>query len=347
MAWTRLKRSNAIPLLLFLIVIAHGGISRADGENQAKNGLNPGQTLIPLRAFFLQKPYLDTQFASQWWEFGGSTVIEINKHVRLTQDLQSQAGWIFSRVPFTSTNWQLEFEFHVSGKGLPVFGDGFAFWFVAEKGAGPVFGARDNFNGLGIFFDTYANDESRRSYFPYVMAMVGDGKTSYDKDMDGKANEVGGCTSDFRGKGHPTRARVRYSRDDQELTVDLAVNPNGEFEQCFKANEVLLPMVGYIGFSAHTGEVSDNHDIVALASHGVVNTGKPLSRDPPIVRPTGGGTTAPLARNNKLKTAPPSGAKSSGGGWWRVIVALLVIGGAIAGIVSYFRLARGKSAKRF
>jgi hypothetical protein len=30
--------------------------------------------------------------------------------------------------------------------------------------------------------------------FPYIMAMQGDGHTAYDKDNDGKANEVAGCS---------------------------------------------------------------------------------------------------------------------------------------------------------
>jgi mannose-binding lectin 2 len=30
--------------------------------------------------------------------------------------------------------------------------------------------------------------------FPYIMAMNGDGNTPYDKDNDGKANEVAGCS---------------------------------------------------------------------------------------------------------------------------------------------------------
>lgn len=58
---------------------------------------------------------------------------------------------------------------------------------------GPVFGSADNFEGLGIFFDTYKNNRPG-TVFPYVMAMVGDGKTSYDKETDGKDQELAGCS---------------------------------------------------------------------------------------------------------------------------------------------------------
>lgn len=58
---------------------------------------------------------------------------------------------------------------------------------------GPVFGSTDNFEGLGIFFDTYKNNRPGTS-FPFVMAMMGDGKTNYDQAHDGKANQLAGCS---------------------------------------------------------------------------------------------------------------------------------------------------------
>lgn len=67
-------------------------------------------------------------------------------------------------------------------------------WLTKQRATqGPVFGSTDNFEGLGIFFDTYKNNRPGVA-FPYVMAMMGDGQTSYDKDHDGKANELAGCS---------------------------------------------------------------------------------------------------------------------------------------------------------
>ena len=69
-----------------------------------------------------------------------------------------------------------------------------AIWITKQRAsAGPVFGSVDNFEGLGIFFDTYKNNRPG-TQFPYVMAMLGDGKTSYNKDTDGKENELAGCS---------------------------------------------------------------------------------------------------------------------------------------------------------
>lgn len=72
-----------------------------------------------------------------------------------------------------------------------------AIWLTKQRAVGgQVFGFTDKFEGLGIFIDTYKNDRPG-VLFPYVMAMMGDGHTSYDKAHDGKSNELGGCTVCF------------------------------------------------------------------------------------------------------------------------------------------------------
>ena len=60
--------------------------------------------------------------------------------------------------PVGMHNWEVVIQFQVHGQGKHLFGDGFAFWYTKEKGqTGPVFGSKDYFTGLGIFFDTYSN----------------------------------------------------------------------------------------------------------------------------------------------------------------------------------------------
>jgi mannose-binding lectin 2 len=67
-------------------------------------------------------------------------------------------------------------------------------WLTKQRAEpGNVFGHTDKFEGLGLFFDTYKNNRPG-TVFPYIMAMQGDGQTAYDKDNDGKANELAGCS---------------------------------------------------------------------------------------------------------------------------------------------------------
>lgn len=88
---------------------------------------------------------------------------------------------------------QIEVELMIHGTGN-LYGDGMAMWLTKQRGiSGPVFGSTDKFEGLGIFFDTYKNNRPGVQ-FPYVMAMLGDGQTTYDQANDGKANELAGCS---------------------------------------------------------------------------------------------------------------------------------------------------------
>lgn len=67
-------------------------------------------------------------------------------------------------------------------------------WLTKQRASqGTVFGSVDNFEGLGIFFDTYKNNRPGMA-FPYVMGMLGDGTKAYDKANDGKDNELAGCS---------------------------------------------------------------------------------------------------------------------------------------------------------
>lgn len=130
---------------------------------------------------------------SRWFDFGGDTIIRADQYIRLASDRPSQEGWLFSRAPISATNWEVEVEFSIHGSGN-LHGDGFAMWITKDRAVpGPVFGHKDEFEGLGIFFDTYKNNRPG-VVFPYVMAMMGDGRTKYDQANDGKANEIGGCS---------------------------------------------------------------------------------------------------------------------------------------------------------
>lgn len=72
-----------------------------------------------------------------------------SRYIRITSDRQHQTGWLWSRLPLTATNWEIEFEFKISGAGT-LYGDGMALWVTKERAtSGPVFGSVNNFDGLG------------------------------------------------------------------------------------------------------------------------------------------------------------------------------------------------------
>ena len=242
-----------------------------------------------------------------------------NRYIRLTSDRPSQMGWLFSRVPLTATNWEIEVEFKIHGKNT-LYGDGLAMWLTKERGKlGPVFGSADRFEGLGIFIDTYKNNRPG-VVFPYVMAMVGDGKTSYDKDTDGKNVEFAGCSArGLRGATIPTKLRLTYFQD-KYLKLELQYKSVGEWTLCFETNQPpAIPQVAYLGFSAETGELSDNHDIISIEARNLY-TAQPTSR--------------PTPGSGRGKKTAKEGSSWS---WFftKIMIFFLVIGGMYVGFTAW------------
>lgn len=235
-------------------------------------------------------------------------------------------------MPLTATNWEVEVEFKVSGKNQ-LYGDGFAMWITRQRGEqGPVFGSSENFEGLGIFVDTYKNNRPG-VVFPYVMAMHSDGHKRYNKDNDGKDEELAGCSA--RGIRHasiPTKMRLTYFQDKQ-LKLELQYRNEDEWTVCFDADRPpQLPNIAYLGFSAETGELSDNHDIVSVKTFNLYNS-------------PGAGATKQDAQDRKNKQGSSSsrgsygGSSQSGGTWtWfftKVILFFIVAGGGYVGFTAY------------
>lgn len=255
------------------------------------------------------------------WEYQ-DVLTGASSYVRLTSDRPSQSGWLFSRVPLTATNWEIEVEFKISGKNH-LYGDGFAMWITKQRAQqGPVFGSADRFEGLGIFVDTYKNNRPG-VVFPYVMAMFGDGHKSYDKNNDGKDTELAGCSA--RGLRHasvPTKLRLAYIQDKQ-LKLELQYRTEDEWELCFEtAQPPAIPNIAYLGFSAETGELSDNHDIISVSAKNLYsNPGSP------------GGTSTMSKGQTKSHVA------KEGGSWtWfltKVFLFMLVVAGGYVGFVAY------------
>jgi lectin, mannose-binding 1 len=123
-----------------------------------------------------------------------------------------------------------------------------------------VFGSSDKWTGLGVFFDSFDNDNKHNN--PYISAVVNDGTKAFDHQQDGSTQLLAGCLRDFRNKPFPTRAKVEYYMN--TLTVLFhggMTNNDQDYEMCLRAENVFLPKNGYFGLSAATGGLADDHDV--------------------------------------------------------------------------------------
>jgi lectin, mannose-binding 2 len=92
--------------------------------------------------------------------------------------------------------------------------------------------------------------------------MVNNGSLHYDHDRDGTHTELAGCESQFRNKDFDTFVAIRYQN--YKLTVSTDTENKNTWKECFSVNRVKLPTHYYFGFSAATGDLSDNHDIISV-----------------------------------------------------------------------------------
>ncbi|XP_069622728.1 VIP36-like protein isoform X2 [Ranitomeya imitator] len=217
------------------------------------------------REHSLSKPYQGVgSSSSSLWDLMGSVLVT-PQYVRLTPDSQSKHGAVWNRMPCYLRDWELQVYFKVHGQGKKnLNGDGFALWFTKDRmQVGSVFGSKDKFVGLGVFVDTYPNEEKQHErIFPYVSAMVSNGSLSYDHTRDGRPTELGGCTAMVRNLNHDTFLVIRYVK--RRLTIMIDIDGKQEWRDCLDVPGVRLPRGYYFGASAATGDLTDNHDIISL-----------------------------------------------------------------------------------
>ncbi|KAJ2939350.1 hypothetical protein O0L34_g13446 [Tuta absoluta] len=188
--------------------------------------------------------------------------IASGESVRLAPSLRSQKGAIWSKNPVNFDWWEVDIMFKVTGRGR-IGADGLAFWYTSNRGdyQGEVFGSSDRWNGLGVIFDSFDNDNKHNN--PYIMAVLNDGNKLFDHKSDGSQQLLSGCLRDFRNKPFPTRARIEYYSNTLTVFFHNGMSNNEQdYELCFRAENVILPKGGYFGLSAATGGLADDHDII-------------------------------------------------------------------------------------
>lgn len=195
-----------------------------------------------------------------FWEYGGNAIAS-SENVRIAPSLRSQKGAIWTKQPINFDWWDVDISFRITGRGR-IGADGLAFWYTQNKGAydGDVFGSSDKWVGLGIFFDSFDNDNKHNN--PYIMAVVNDGTKEFDHQNDGSTQQLAGCLRDFRNKPFPTRARIEYYQNTLTVLFNNGMTNNEQdYEMCLRAENVVLPKNGYFGLSAATGGLADDHDV--------------------------------------------------------------------------------------
>jgi len=282
------------------------------------------------------------------WDIFGSAMVSSHQ-IRLTSDTQSRQGAIWNTEPVLSRDWELIVSFRVHGSTGDLFGDGMAIWYVKEpKVLGNVFGSKDFFSGLGIFLDTYSNHNGAHKHgHPYISAMVSNGTLHYDHDRDGTHTQLGGehtgCEAKFRNKDYDTQILIRFVGD--TLTIYKDVDNEGKWKACMSVSGVRLPTGYYLGLSAATGDLSDNHDVISVKmfEQEYDRVERALEGDGRGIVPEAEVFAAP---RDHISDPKPS-KLGTFGTIILVLVAVVVIAGLLIFGVAYFHQRNERSRKRF
>jgi mannose-binding lectin 2 len=120
---------------------------------------------------------------------------------------------------------------------------------------------------------------------------------------------------------------------EKSLTVEYQHEAD-KWTPCFTLGAIKLPAVAYLGFSAETGELADNHDIVAVETRNLYNSdGRNINMD--------------SAKASKKKGRGKN-SRQSGGSWFWTFLKFIFFGCLITGAyVGYTAYRTHKNRSRF
>lgn len=170
--------------------------------------------------------------------------------------------------------------------------------------------------------------------------MLGDGRTPADLEGDNARNELAACSKNFRRRNVATKARLTYVKN-KGLRLETQLDEWDKWDVCFDAPNVELPVSPFVGFSALTGDVADNHDIVGVSVYGAT-----LYQQYRPAQQAGVGAPAPAQQPLEFARDHLSGGRApvkTGGaaGWFLFILKLIgvvaFVAFAVAAYVSCIR----------
>jgi hypothetical protein len=182
--------------------------------------------------------------------------------VRLTPDRQSKTGGVWNSQRMSWKSWEAMIQFNVNGVSQ-VGADGFAWWLAKEVNViGDFFGFRERFNGIGVVIDTYDNDGSGQH--PLVSLFKNDGTKTYAHSHDGGVHhasdmELGHCSYSLRNRKENTIMKITY--DGSSIVIELRLESESDWTPCITAENVFVETGLYMGLTAATGHLADNHDV--------------------------------------------------------------------------------------
>ncbi|KAF5094804.1 hypothetical protein D0Z03_001985 [Geotrichum reessii] len=181
------------------------------------------------------------------WQLKGSTKVQSDRLTLTDLGKQNQWGAAWSNVANNYDKWTIDIDLSVAGPISP--GGGFALWYTTKMGAsGPVYGANDKWDGLGIFVDSVGSDSE--SDTGSLRAYLNDQSLEYTKASNPLERAFATCAIKYRNTGYKNTVKISYQTGFFRIKINDAL--------CFQTDKISLPKGGYFGVSASNTEYADS-----------------------------------------------------------------------------------------
>jgi len=200
------------------------------------------------------------------WTIEGSTSVATD-FIRLTSDEKDMSGLLAHVQKLSLHNFEMSMEIRIhSGHSLGA--DGLVLWMSEEPiSRGPVFGASATWKGSALVLDTY--DNNAKDDHPFVNFHRNDGSETFHFEHDGSNTHIDGCSIKYRNAG-VSKFYMKVENGEASLFYDA--RGNGNWLLCVEEADIFLPENGfYFTFSAATGGLSDNHDVISFKVNSLDN----------------------------------------------------------------------------
>ncbi|XP_076705529.1 protein ERGIC-53-like [Callospermophilus lateralis] len=212
-----------------------------------------------------------------FWSHHGDTILGLEE-VRLVPSMRNQKGAVWSETSVLFPAWEVEMQMRVTGPGHQG-AQGMAVWYTQNRGqVGSVFGGLASWDGIGIFFDSSAEDTQDS---PAIRVVASDGYVPSEQLGDGASHQVlGSCHRDFRNRPYPIRTRITYWRQRLRVSLSTGLTPSDPDEVCVDVGSVLLAPGGFFGVSAATSTLADDHDVLSFLTFSLKEPGPEVPPQP-------------------------------------------------------------------
>lgn len=191
----QLRPRQIIAHAIALLVVGNNFAEANDASLSFPNPVSPNRVTMSGKFLESANAPADTNGSCSYvlgWDKQGSVKLESDRVFLTSPGEQGQSGAVWSQRSVPYSEWSVELVFRVSGSDRP--SGGMALWYTASRDEGPVYGARDYWDGLGIMIDSIGGQG-------HVRGHLNDGSIGFASLPSPQSQAFNQCQLRYRNTG--------------------------------------------------------------------------------------------------------------------------------------------------